>query len=795
MSTKKKSINKKTTIKVPVEKVVVEEKKDIKLSTKDIIREKAKKKSLITGIITVTIIFIACVTILIPLLKDTKFGLDLQGGFEILYEVNSIDNKKVTPDMINSTYKIILKRVDILGVSEPEISIEGNNIRIQLAGVKDEKDAKSVLSQMANLTFRNSKDELVMTSSVLKGKGVIVRQDEGNLGTYYLAINVADINTFHTKTEEIRKAGDVLVIWLDFEEGVNSFEKEKNSCGADNDSRCISYASIAGELFAGGSGSTVSLSGNFSKEEAEALADLINSGSLPTKLTEISSRTVNASFGENALKNTAIAGLIGIISVIVLLVGLYGFGGLVSAVGIVIYTALVFLIFNLVGGRLTLPGIAGLVIGIGMAVDSVVISFARIKDELRNKSPLSEAFVKGNTNSLSSIMDGNITTLIVAIIMFIFGESSVKGFATMLIISIIVTMFVMIYVMRKLLGMFVKSSYFENKLKFFLGISNLEKRTFFERIDYVHHSKKIIFSTLLVLIIGVGYIFYNGFNLGIDFKGGTSISLNSSDKIAASAVEQKLEELGYKVEKTENINENTVYLILSNVFSADDNKKIENAFAEEYKDANTSIGAVSNTVKKKLVNNAVKSLILACIGLIIYVALRFTFNFALCAILALVHDALIMCIIFSVFNLEVTTIFIAAILSIIGFSINDTIVTFDRIRENRKKIYKDKIKNKEELKELVNRSMRETVNRSIITTMTALFTVIALILFGSHDIFNFNFALLVGMVAGVYSSVFIAPQLWMLLEFKNIGKPEKKKWYEEDEKDDVEELKVKGINC
>lgn len=791
MSTKNKKTNKKTTIKSTNEKIVVEETKDIKINSKDIAREKAKKKSLINGIIAVTIILIASISMLVPLLQNTKFGLDLQGGFEILYKINSTDGSKVTTDMINSTYKIILKRVDILGVSEPEISIEGNNVRIQLAGVNDEKEAKSVLSQMANLTFRNSKDELIMTSSVLKGNGVKVAQDQNNLSSYYLTLEIADVNTFHKKTEEIRKAGDVLVIWLDFEEGVDSFEKDKASCGVDSNSRCISYASIAGEL----TGATVTLSGNFTLSEAQTLADLINSGSLPTKLTELSSRTVNASFGENALRSTAIAGLVGISAVIILLVVLYGFSGVISVVGIAIYTALVFLIFGMVGGRLTLPGIAGLVIGIGMAVDAVVISFARIKDELRNKSSLSEAFVKGNTNSLSSIMDGNITTLIVAIIMFVFGESSVKGFATMLIISIIVTVFVMVYVMRKLLGMFVKSSFFDNKMKFFLGIRNLEKRTFFERMDYVRRSKLIIISTLLVLVAGISYIGFNGFNLGIDFKGGTSISLNSSDKITAVSVEEKLVELGYSVEKSENINENTVYIILSDVFSAEDNKKIENTFSTEYKDANTNIGAVSNTVKKKLVENAAIALIFACIGLIIYVALRFTFNFALCAILALVHDALVMCIIFSVFHLEITTIFIAALLSIIGFSINDTIVTFDRIRENRKKIYKDKIKNKEELKELVNRSMRETVNRSIITTLTALFTVVALILFGAHDIFNFNFALLVGMVAGVYSSVFIAPQLWMLLEYKNIGKPDKKKWYEVEEKDDIEELKVKGINC
>jgi protein-export membrane protein, SecD/SecF family len=775
---------------VTIEKVeTIEEKKPA--SRKELIKEKAKKRSLIRGIITATVIFIICVASLFPLLKSTKFGLDLQGGFEILYSVNSTDGAKVSNAMINSTYKIILKRIDILGVSEPEISIEGNNIRIQLAGVTDEKEAKNVLSQMANLTFRNSKDELLMTSSVLKGNGVKVAQDDSALGVYLIVLEIADVNTFHAKTEEVRKAGETLVIWLDFEEGVNSFAEEQPNCGSDKNSRCISYASIREELTT----STVTLSGNFTQEEATSLAELINSGSLPTKLTEISSKTVNASFGEDALQKTMLAGIIGIIVIMIYLISLYRFSGVIASIGIIIYTTLVFLIFNLIGGRLTLPGIAAVVIGIGMAVDATVISFARIKEELREKNTLAESFKRGNKNSLTSIIDSNITTLIAAIILFVFGESSVKGFATMLIISIIVTIFVMVFVMRYLLNLFIKSSYFENKYKFFLGVKDLNKRGFLEKFDYIKHRNKFIISTILVCSAGSIYLGMNGFNLGIDFKGGSNISLTSSEKLNLETVEKDIKELGYKVEKIEKLDDNSIYITVSDVFDAKDNEKVEAYFGEKYKNTTTSIGSVSNIVKKQLLENAIKALLYACIGLIIYVSLRFTFSYGISAIIALAHDVLIVSIVFSLMKFEVTTIFIAAILSIIGYSINNTIVAFDRIRENKAKIYKNKIKSKAELKDLVNRSLRETVNRSLITSITTLIPVVSLIILGSYEIANFNYALLIGLIAGTYSSLLIASQIWLLFESKNIGKPEKKKWYEVDDKDDIEELKVKGINC
>lgn len=789
-STKKSSTKKKEVVenqKITTSKSNASQKKEIREKK----QKKAQSKRFVSGLLISLVVLIVSGCLLYPMIKYTKFGLDLKGGFEILYEVQDVDGKEVSKESVTNTYKTILKRIDILGVSEPEISIEGNNIRIQLAGVTDKNQAKETLSSMANLTFRNSKDELVMTSDVLKPNGVKVVSDDKNVGNYYLTLDIADVDTFHKQTEKIRKAGDVLVIWLDFNEDSDSFSKEQDSCGSLNDSRCISYASINDELTT----NTVTLSGKFTQEEAKNLSELINSGSLPTKLVELSSKTVDASFGEDALQNTFIAGVIAVILIILFMIVIYRFCGVIASIGIISYTMLTFAIFNMVGGRLTLPSIAAVVIGIGMAVDATVLSFERIKDELRHKNNLEHAFKNGSKNALVSIMDANVTTFIAAIILFIFGESSIKGFATMLIISVIVTLVVMVYLVRYLLKAFVDSKKFDNHFNSFVGLKNIESKSRLSCFDYVKHGPKFVILTVILLVIGFIGLYRNGLTLSIDFKGGSSITLSSSEKLEIPKIKSDVEELGYKVSNIDNINDKTAYVTINDTLDADDTAKIEKHFNDNYEDATTSIGSVSNTVKKELIKNAIKSLVLAMLGIMIYVSLRFTFRYGVSTLITLFHDALMVLLVFSILKLEISTIFIAAILSIIGYSINDTIVTFDRIRENKRKLYNDKLKSYDELKQLVNISLRETITRSLITSLTTLIPVICLMILGSHEIINFNYALLIGLIAGTYSSIFIAAQLWMLLEKKHIGKAEKKKWYEVDDKDELEELKVKGINC
>lgn len=778
----------------------------------------AKKKSNIktsfsSAMLITVLILIISVSGIYSAIKNLKYGLDLQGGFEVLYEVESIDGSKVTTDMVNSTYKIIDKRINALGVSEPEISIEGNNIRVTMAGVDNIDDARKTISTTAALTFRTIDGELLMDSSVLNsGKASVgYEADKG----YYISLSVSDKDEFYKQTKKVSKMEDNrIVIWLDYEDGISlvngttpegfagfgyySYEDlvdEKSgevttletfhTCGDLTNSNCLSVASVPQ-----GFASDVIIEGDFTQTEAQGLVELINSGSMPTKLTEISSKTVSASFGENSLEKTFTAGVVGISLIALLLIVIYRVSGVIASVSILVYTFLTLLIFNLVGGRLSLQGIAALVIGIGMAVDSAVISFSRIKEELNRKVSLRTAFELGSKESFVSILDANVTTLIAAIILFIFGESSVKGFATMLIISIIVTFLVMVYLNKYIMSLFVRSEKFEKHNKMFIGYKESKKN---KKFDFVK-PRGIIFTVVgLIIILGMMFTYSEGLNLGIDFKGGSTIEINSNEKINSNDVVRDLQELEYKTEKIEQIDDSRVYVTINNVLDNTETTKVEEYFNDKY-DATTSVGAISNEVKKDITANAVKALIYACIGMIIYISIRFKFSYGLSAIIALVHDSLMVLIIFSLLRLEVNSMFIAAILSIIGYSINNTIVIFDRIRENKTKLYKDRINNKEELKEVVNTSLRQTFTRCIITTITTLLPVISLIFLGSHEIINFNIALLMGLIVGTFSSLFISSQIWMVIEKNRIGKDPNKHWYD-DNKKEKEELKVKGINC
>ena len=772
--------------------------------------------------------FISCILISILVLtlsivgiyysiKNLKFGLDLQGGFEVLYQVDSIDGSKVTPDMVNSTYQIINKRINSLGVSEPEISIEGNNIRVTMAGIDNIEDARKTISTTAALTFRTVDGELLMDSSVLNSGKASVGYDASK--GYYISLSVKDYDEFFKQTKKVSEMEDNrIVIWLDYEEGyelVNGITSDGNIgygyytdqieaneeteeetalidradsfhvCGDLINSNCLSVAGVSQ-----GFASDVIIEGNFKQADAQGLVDLINSGSMPTKLTEISSKTVSASFGENSLEKTFIAGAVGIALIVLFLIILYNVCGLIAGISVLAYTFLTLLIFNLVGGRLSLQGIAALVIGIGMAVDSAVISFARIKEELKRKVSLKTAYELGSKESFISILDANVTTLIAAIILFIFGVSSVKGFATMLIISIIVTFIIMVYLNRYIIRLFVNSEKFEKHTKLFIGYKDSKKEN---KFDFTKRKNIVFIVVSIIIVLGLAFTYSEGLNLGIDFKGGSTIEINSNKKLTTNEVENDLKELEYKVEKVEQIEEKVVYATIDNVLDNSETSKVEEYFNEKY-DATTSVGAISNQVKKDITRNALKALIYACIGMIIYITIRFKFSYGISAIIALIHDSLMVLIAFSIFRLEVNSMFIAAILSIIGYSINNTIVIFDRIRENKTKIYKDKITKYDELKEIVNVSLRQTIKRCIITTITTIIPVVSLILLGSHEIINFNIALLIGLFCGTLSSLFISSQIWMMIEKKKIGKDPNKHWYD-DNKKEKEELKIKGINC
>lgn len=751
-----------------------------------------KKNVIITAILMSLLAVVICL-LFIPLFKNLKFGLDLQGGFEILYKVDSIDGSKMNSSKLTATYKTLSKRIDSLGVSEPEIILEGNDkIRVKLAGVTDPEQARTQLSTVATLSFRDTDDNLLMTSEVLKAGGAKVSQDSS--GNPAVLLTVKDKDKFYEVTNKVKDyEKNMIVIWLDYNGMTDSFAKEGSLCGTSG-SNCLSAATVSQ-----GFASDVIIQGNFTEDEVNNLVDLINSGSLPSKLSEISSKTVGASFGDDTLQKTLISGVIGVVLIGVILIAIYHFAGFVSTISMLLYTFLVFLVFWLVGGVLTLPGIAALVLGIGMSVDSNVITFARIKEELYKGKSLPLAFKEGVKCSFSAILDSNLTTLIVAIIMFIFGESSIKGFATMLIITVIVTMFTMVFLTRILLNLFVKTDYFNDKTKLFIGVKKEDipnvsknekvKKVPFAKVDFLKNRKLFAGVSAIIILVGAVTIGFCGLNLGIDYRAGSDITIATDKNLTKKQINGDLSELKLKSSDITIGDEETVIRIDS-ALDGDKVKEVNTYFEDKY-DAKVNIGVVSNVVQRELIKNAILSVLLALVGIILYVSFRFKFSYAVSGVVALLHDVLIMIALFGIFNIEVSSMFIAALLAIIGYSINDTIVTFDRIREKLKNEDESKL-SYDEFYDLCNISIRETFGRTINTTITTLIPVITLIILGSSEILSFNLAMLIGLIAGTYSTIFIATALFLVLEKKNLGKPKKVKRVYTDE---FEEKKIKGINC
>nr|WP_270179417.1 protein translocase subunit SecD [Alkalihalobacillus sp. CinArs1] len=412
-----------------------------------------KKGRIVTFFLIVLLLGGLIGTTVLGVTKDIKLGLDLQGGFEVLYKVEPADDgQELDKDLLNSTVSALYKRINVLGVSEPRITIEGEDrIRVQLAGVKDQNQARELLSTQAELTFRTVEDEEKMGGADLKeGAAKVVFQENQPV----VQVALKDPQQFAEITREIMQKpfpDNRLVIWLDYQEG-DSYKEEAQK--PSDEQKFISDPSVNEVL----SQSTVIISGPpFTIEEAENLKELLNAGSLPVKLDEIYSTSVGAQFGEQSLDKTVIAGFIGVGLIFLFMLFYYRFPGMIAVITLSVYIYLILVVFNWMGAVLTLPGIAALILGVGMAVDANIITYERIKEEIRAGKSMMSAFKAGGRRSFTTIFDANITTLIAAGVLFAYGTSSVKGFAVMLITSIIVSFLTAVWGSRILLGLWVKS--------------------------------------------------------------------------------------------------------------------------------------------------------------------------------------------------------------------------------------------------------------------------------------------------------------------------------------------------
>lgn len=762
--------------------------------------EKKNNKHVLSKIIAVCAILIVLIASTFNTIKSNlNLGLDLQGGFEILYQIDPL-NEGQKVDM-SAVVNSITKRIDVLGVNEPQLTVEGENrVRVQLAGVADQESARKMLGTTANLTFRDVDDNELSDASIIAEGGASLGYQDGKP---VVSLKIADGKKFGEITSSIASKGsssgkNVMVIWLDYEEG-DSYTAERQKAAAGQEPKYISAASVTSTI----TGDCI-ISGNFTDEEARTLANLINSGSLPVKLTEISSNVVSAEFGKDALAKTAMAGLIGVLLVMAFMIFEYRVPGVLASIMLIAYLWAIFGIYALIGAVFTLPGIAALVLGVGMTVDANIITYERIRQELYKGHSVQSAIGQGQKSSFVTIFDAQFTTLLAGLIMYVWGNGSVKGFATMLIITVVMTLVVNVALSRFLLNLLAKTGLCDNKPQWFgvkkeqiPDVNKGEKQFYFgfKKIDFLSYSKKMITVAIIIFVVAIGSGIFNsanknGFmNLGIDFSSGTKLTITSESPITNEEVEEKMKSMGFDHFKYQESGETTVYATTKDSLTVEQLDEIKTTFTEAY-GIEPGDNVVTPVVGKELVRNAVILTLVAWVAMLLYIAFRYKVDYALSCLVALIHDVLITLSIFAIFRFEVNTELISVLLTIIGYSINNSIVVCDRIKEtvsNRKGNI-----SKTEYKTIANEALNNTFRMSLFSFITTVLPVILLLIAGSHSIFTFTFAMFVGLIAGTLSSMFLMPYVWTYIRTHYTPKPKKAK---KQKKEALDEYTIKGINA
>ncbi|PRO65010.1 protein translocase subunit SecD [Alkalicoccus urumqiensis] len=427
-------------------------------------RRKGVRKSLIA----LFFVIVAAVAALIAVnvtdqVDDISLGLDLQGGFEVLYEVEPLDGEdtEITRELLTDTVSALSARVNVLGVSEPIINIEGDDrIRVQLAGVEDQEQARELLSTQARLEFRDVEDNLLLDGSHL-AEGGAQQNFHPDTNQPIVSVTVEDVDRLQEVTSELAQqpqGQNLMAIWLDYQEE-DSFQEEFGS----PDSKIVSAPQVRQPL----NQRDIMIEGGFDVEEAQDLAGILNAGALPVELEELQLNSVGASLGQQSMELAVYAGAVGIALIFAYMLAYYRFMGFIAVLTLTTYIYFVLVVFNWLNAVLTLPGIAALILGVGMAVDANIITYERVKDELKAGRTVMSAFKAGSRRSFSTILDANVTTILAAAVLYYFGTSAVQGFAVMLIVSILMSFLTAVLGTRLLLGLWVNSRALNRKQKLF----------------------------------------------------------------------------------------------------------------------------------------------------------------------------------------------------------------------------------------------------------------------------------------------------------------------------------------
>lgn len=708
-------------------------------------------------------------------LQKVRLGLDLAGGVSITYQAVG-DEAPSDEDMDDTVYKL-QQRVEQYS-TEAQVYREGSDrINIEIPGVTDANAILEELGRPGSLYFiRQTDDEgnanyqldpstyqykLNRTIDELKESGDIVLEGtdvvDAQGGYQNDSMNNPQIVVSLTFTDEGRKK---------FADATTRAFDKKETIGIYYDGQFISVPNVQAAITNG----QAVITGENTIEDARNLASTIRIGGLSVELEELRSNVVGAQLGQDAIDTSLKAGIIGIILVIVFMCGVYFLPGVAASLALLLYIGLESLILVGFNVTLTLPGIAGILLSIGMAVDANVIIFARIREELRDNKSVKAAMESGFQKALSAIIDGNVTTLIAAAVLGALGSGTVKGFAQTLAIGIILSMFTALFVTQWFMKSFYNLGFKDKK---WYGVGKQHKV-----INFL--GKKEIFFAISICCILIGFVTMgvnhargkHALNYSLDFVGGTSTSVTFNKDYTLDDLNDQIVPLFEDVTGDANVQVqkvagSTQVIFKTRTLAMEEREKLADSLSEKFNVGEDNIQAetISSTISSEMQADAVKAVIVALILMLLYIWFRFKdIRFGASAILALGHDVLVTLTVYALLRISVGSTFIACMLTIVGYSINATIVIFDRIRENLGVRRKD-----QNLEELVNRSITDTLSRSLFTSLTTFFMVATLFIFGVSSIREFALPIMSGIICGTYSSVCITGALWYVL--RNRFKP------------------------
>lgn len=687
---------------------------------------------------------------LAPLTDKIQLGLDIKGGVYVVMEAQTDKEGEELTELMNQTQQVISRRVDQMGIANADVRVEGGNrIRVELPGVENAQEAIDQIGRTAQLQFLMPDGGFVLDGSMVQN--ATVTQSGSETGGYAVSLELKSegADAFEQATEKALSGTVTATIKDSYGQTVPS---DSIVIMLDND--VISSPSV-NEVISGGK---CEITGNFSQDEASELAALIRGGALPAPLEEVSSSVQSAKIGLDAFDQSVKAGIIGIAIIFVIMIAGYMIMGFAADIALAMYILIIFIIMALVGNVITLPGIAGLILSVGMAVDANVVIFTRIKEEIISGKSTRVAVQTGFKRAMSTVIDSQVTTLIAAVILYQIGTSSVKGFAWTLMIGIIVSLLTAVVITHLYLGIFANTRRFSKKKYFGIKEDGTAMFAIKRQFSFIKHRKIYYTVSVVILVIGLAFGLVRGLNYGIDFTGGTMVQIDMGKEVAMKEVEAVLDDRGIEAEVVY-AGENNEQIMIRTVdaIENDERSALIADLQQEFGFDDSDILAqelFGPTVGKELRNNAIKAVLLAAVGMLIYIRLRFKeWNFGASAILGVLHDVLIVLTFYAVFNVTVNNPFIAGILTVVGYSINDTIVIFDRIRENNQLMRKDE-------EEIIDISINQTLSRSIMTTFTTLIVMVPMFIMTSASMREFILPLMVGVAAGCLSSIFICSPLY-----------------------------------